>query len=119
VVTALPLQPGSLVFANACSSAGVAVLFGSFNSFGWEFYLRGASVFVGTLGAVPTNYAIEYAENVYAPLFDSSGPITIGQALAKAREKAERKHNIFWLLYCIYGDPDYSVQFRNAPIGKG
>lgn len=118
-VKVMPLQAGSLVFANACSSAGVAVLFGSFNSFGWEFYLRGASVFVGTLGAVPTNYAIEYAENVYAPLFDSNGPITIGQALAKARKKAEKKHNIFWLLYCIYGDPDYSVQFRNAPIGKG
>lgn len=118
-VRVLPLQAGSLVFANACSSAGVAVLFGSFNSFGWEFYLRGASVFVGTLGAVPTNYAIEYAENVYAPLFDSTGPITIGQAIAKAREKAEKKHNIFWLLYCIYGDPDYSVQFQNAPIGKG
>ncbi len=111
-IRALPIQTGSLVFANACSSAGVTVLFGKFNSFGWEFYAAGAAVFIGTLGAVPTKYAIEHAENIYTPLFNSPGPISIGQALTIARKQAEEKQNIFWLLYCVYGDPDYPVRFQ-------
>jgi hypothetical protein len=111
-IRVLPLQAGSLVFVNACSSAAAALLFGSFNSFGWEFYLQGAEVFIGTLGAVPTKYAIEHAENIYAHLFNTSQSLSIGQALARAREEAEKKQNIFWLLYCVYGDPDYSVRFK-------
>src|SRR6266540_1953537 len=39
-IRVLPLQVGSLVFANACSSAAAALLFGTFNSFGWEFYVK-------------------------------------------------------------------------------
>lgn len=108
-VRLLPLQAGTLVFANACSSAAAALLFGTFNSFGWEFYLKGAEVFIGTLGAVPTKYAIEFAEIIYAQLFNAH---SIGQALTKAREEAEKKQNIFWLLYCVYGDPDYVLKLN-------
>jgi hypothetical protein len=108
----LPLQNGTLVFANACSSAAAALLFGTFNSFGWEFYLKGAEVFIGTLGAVPTKYAIEFAETIYTQLFNTQQPVSIGQALIRARGEAEKKQNIFWLLYCVYGDPDYVLKLN-------
>ncbi len=111
-IRVLPLQVGSLVFANACSSAAAALLFGTFNSFGWEFYVKGAEVFIGTLGAVPTKYAIEFAETIYAHLFNTNQSVSVGQALMLARQEAEKKQNIFWLLYCVYGDPDYSVKFK-------
>jgi len=98
----LPLEPGSLVFANACAS-------------GWKFYQRGADAFIGTLGAVPVKYAVNFAEIVYRELFNPDEKITIGQAVAKAKEVAANERNLFWLLYCIYGDPDFSiVQQKNS-----
>ena len=54
----LPLEPGSLVFANACASTVPVLTFGKFSSFGWKFYQRGADAFIGTLGAIPVKYAV-------------------------------------------------------------
>lgn len=103
----LPLKQGSMVFANACSSSAPILKFGRFSSFGWEFYLNGADVFIGTLGAVPITYAISFAEDVYKELF--SGDSNVGQAVLAAKRTATKKRNLFWLFYCIYGDPFYSV----------
>ena len=111
----LPLEPGSLVFANACASTIPVLTFGKFSSFGWKFYQRGADAFIGTLGAVPVKYAVNFAEIVYRELFNPDEKITIGQAVAKAKEVAANERNLFWLLYCIYGDPDFSiVQQKNS-----
>ncbi|TRT73881.1 MAG: CHAT domain-containing protein [Microcystis sp. M_OC_Ca_00000000_S217Cul] len=111
----LPLEPGSLVFANACASTVPVLTFGKFSSFGWKFYQRGADAFIGTLGAVPVKYAFNFAEIVYRELFNPDEKITIGQAVAKAKEVAANERNLFWLLYCIYGDPDFSiVQQKNS-----
>lgn len=111
----LPLEPGSLVFANACASTVPVLTFGKFSSFGWKFYQRGADAFIGTLGAVPVKYAVNFAEIVYRELFNPDEKITIGQAVAKAKEVAANERNLFWLLYCIYGDPDFSiVQQKNS-----
>jgi hypothetical protein len=111
----LPLEPGSLVFANACASTIPVLTFGKFSSFGWKFYQRGANAFIGTLGAVPVKYAVNFAEIVYRELFNPDEKITIGQAVAKAKEVAANERNLFWLLYCIYGDPDFSiVQQKNS-----
>ncbi len=110
----LPLEAGSLVFANACASTVPVLTFGKFSSFGWKFYQRGAAAFIGTLGAVPVKYAVNFAEIVYRELFNRDERITIGQAVARAKEIAASERNLFWLLYCIYGDPDFSiVQQRN------
>ena len=111
----LPLEPGILVFANACASTIPVLTFGKFSSFGWKFYQRGADAFIGTLGAVPVKYAVNFAEIVYRELFNPDEKITIGQAVAKAKEVAANERNLFWLLYCIYGDPDFSiVQQKNS-----
>ena len=106
-VKILPIKPGSLVFANACSSNSPVKTFGDFSNFGWEFYWQGADVFIGTLGIVPAKYAVSFAKNVYRELLREDVKLTIGQAVAKAKEVAAKEHNLFWLLYCIYGDPDF------------
>lgn len=108
-VKELPLCPGGMVFANACASAQPYIAFGKFGSFGWEFYKQGADVFIGTLGPIPTKYAIPFAEMVYDRLTNRTEQSTIGIALANARKEAADQRNLFWLLYCLYGDPDYSM----------
>ncbi|MEM8718809.1 MAG: hypothetical protein AAGE84_05810 [Cyanobacteria bacterium P01_G01_bin.39] len=102
----MPLKPGSFIFANACGSTVPVKAFNEFSSFGWEFYRQGADIFIGTLGIVPTKYAISFAENVYEELLSKDTQITVGQAIASAKKVAAEQHNFFWLLYCIYGDPD-------------
>jgi len=114
-VQELSLRPGGMVFANACASAQPYIAFGKFGSFGWEFYRQGADVFIGTLGPVPTKYAIPFAEAVYEQLVNQKGQLTIGAALANARKEAADRHNLFWLLYCLYGDPDYSISISQQP----
>lgn len=106
----LALEPGSFVFANACASSAPVLTFGKFSNFGWEFYRQGADIFIGTLGAVPAKYAVSFAEAVYRELFQKDTQPTIGQAMAAAKETAAGEHNLFWLLYCIYGEPDLSIQ---------
>jgi hypothetical protein len=103
------------VFANACASAQPYIAFGKFGSFGWEFYRQGADVFIGTLGPVPAKYAIPFAEAVYDQLVSQKGQLMIGAALANARKEAANQHNLFWLLYCLYGDPDYSISISQLP----
>jgi hypothetical protein len=113
-ISRIPLEPGSLVFANACASTVPVLTFGKFSSFGWRFYQRGAAAFIGTLGAVPVKHAVNFAETVYSELFKQDERMTLGQAVAKAKEVAANDRNLFWLLYCIYGDPDFSiVPFEN------
>jgi CHAT domain/WD domain, G-beta repeat len=84
----LPLEPGSLVFVNACASTVPVLTFGKFSSFGWQFYQRGAAVFIGTLGSIPVKHAINFAEIVYRELFNQDERISIGQAVARAKEVA-------------------------------
>jgi len=117
-VEKLSLEPGILVFVNACASSAPVLTFGKFSSFGWEFYRRGARTFVGTLGAVPVKYAVSFAEAVYSELFRKDVKQTIGQAVALAKEAASKERNLFWLFYCIYGDPDFSVEAPDIKGGK-
>ncbi len=112
-VQELPIDPGCLIFANACSSNAPLISFGKFTTFGLEFYLKGAGIYIGTLGAVPIKYAIEFAESVYKELFNENDNITIGEAMAKAKANAANKRNLFWLLYTIYGDPDMTFKIQN------
>jgi len=109
-VQKLLLEPGSFVFANTCTSALPVLTFGRFSSFAWEFYRRGAGVFVGTLGAVPTTHAISFARSVYQELFNGTKKTTVGQALSLAKKAVAKERNLFWMLYCIYGDPDYILK---------
>jgi CHAT domain len=110
-VKQLQIKPGSFVFANACASTvPVQESFSEFTGFGWEFYQEGADIFIGTLGIIPTEYAISFAENVYDGFFRQDVKLTIGEAVANAKRIAASKNNFFWLLYCVYGDPDFCFE---------
>jgi len=116
-VESLSVEPGSLVFANACSSnVPVPTLWG-LNNFGWEFYKIGADVFIGTIGTVPTQYAVLFAENFYRELSSENPKSTVGEAIVKAKaitkvvkakETTKKDYNgLFSLLYCVYGNPNF------------
>lgn len=105
-IKTLPIKPGSFVFANTCYSNSPVQTCGEFSNFGWEFYRRGANTFLGTLGIVPAKYAVSFAEVFYKQLFRKDIKLSIGQAVVEAKKVAANEHNLFWLLYCIYGDPD-------------
>jgi serine/threonine protein kinase len=91
----------SVVFANACTSAAIASFLGQLCNFGWEFYKKGVAAYIGTLGLVPTAYAITFAERFYERLLAGH---TVGESLHYAKSGA-RRQNPFWLLYTLYGDP--------------
>ena len=105
----LHIEPGCLVFANACSSDVPTLNLGKMQGFGWEFYRQGADAFVGTLGTIPTEQAINFAEAVYKELFRTDKKITLAEAIATAKQAAQGERNLFWLLYCIYGNPDFTL----------
>jgi hypothetical protein len=111
-VRVLPLKRGSVVFANSCGSDRALVMFGSFTSFGWEFYRHGADVFIGTLGSVPTAHALYFAEQLYMRLLGNVNGATVGTIVNEARHMAGTKRNLFSLLYCLYGDPDTLIRCR-------
>lgn len=110
MVQELPLKSGCFVFANACTSSTPIEAFCEFTSFGWEFYRHGADIFIGTLGIIPTQHANNFAESLYQELLYEDVKLTIGQAVAKAKKVAAENNNIFWLLYCVYGNPDYMFE---------
>jgi len=98
----LPESRGSLIFANACASAVITSFLGGLCNFGWEFYKKGAVAYIGTLGVVPTEYAVTFAERFYEQLLKEDR--TVGDSLYHAKSTAERG-NPFWLLYTLHGDP--------------
>jgi hypothetical protein len=98
-----------LVFANACCSAAPISSFVGFTNFAWEFYQKGAEVYIGTLAPVPTRYAITFADKFYE-LWLSQNDHSCGKALRSAKLnmkenmiKSGKTFNPFWLFYCQYG----------------
>lgn len=110
-IASLRISPGCFVFVNSCSSSVTSITFSKFNSFGWEFYLKGASVFIGTLGQIPVKYAIQFAKSVFRHLYDNPECKNIGEAVKNARNEAKQNRNIFWLLYSLYGNPETKFSF--------
>lgn len=100
------LKFGCLVFMNSCLSGVPSLTLNRFSSFGWEFYLKGAGAFIGTLGEVPVDYALDFSEKVYGQLKDKSNSRTIGEVLWEAKKESKGAKNIFWMLYSLYGDPE-------------
>jgi CHAT domain len=101
--TEFRLKEGSVVFANACNSATAVPQFGEFLSFGWEFYRKGAAVFIGTLGTVPIDAALAFANAFYSVLVnDKDGDISLAFRTAKNETDND---SLVHLLYCFYGNP--------------
>lgn len=110
-VRLLPVQPGLVVFANACDSTFPTVAFGKFKNFGWQFYLKGASVFIGTLGRVPEEGAMVFSKLLYDEL-RSAKDNRLGPAMKRAKDQYKATgNNPFWLLYVMFGDPRLQVKF--------
>ena len=100
----LPPIADSIVFANACTSACPTSFQGEACNFGWLFYEKGVAAYIGTLGLVPTGYAVAFAERFYQSLLQGK---TVGESLhyAKTSGSEDERENPFWLLYTLYGDP--------------
>ncbi len=100
----LNLKWGAVVFANACSSGATDMLLAEFQSFGREFYYAGARPFIGTLGPVPEEQAVDFSR-IFYKFFATEG-FPAGQAMRMAREEAATKFKRpVWLFYCLYGSP--------------
>jgi hypothetical protein len=104
------IKRGSLIFANSCGSGAARLQFGEFLSFGWEFYLKGSSVFIGTLGTVRSDSAIAFAAAFYDALIDGArGDICAAYRQAKSVVRASGASH---LLYCLYGNPRRFPRFN-------
>jgi predicted phosphodiesterase len=97
------IKNGSIVFSNACHSSSSDVIFGDFTNFGWEFYRKGTALFIGTIGTIPTEYAIEFSGNFYKWLLQSN--VGAANAFREAKREMNKKNNFFHLLYCLYANP--------------
>lgn len=109
-VSELDLKRGTLVFANACNSAVPVLVLNDFVTFAWEFYQKGAEIFIGTLAEVPVSYALPFAESVYEHFFEQNNSQEIDRAINIAKESIKNSNNLFCLLYCIYGNPDSQAE---------
>lgn len=109
----LGLKWGTVVFANACSSAEPQLLLADFGGFGREFYYAGARPFIGTLAPVPEDDAIEFARLFYEQ-FALAG-LPAGHALRRAKEEsAKRLKRPTWVFYCLYGNPSVVRRWSEA-----
>ena len=97
------LQRHCVVFANACHSASPEPQFGDFTSFAQEFYRKGARVFIGTLAAVPTDAALQFAQRFYDVLFTGNGASVVHAYACARRSKGDAGATD--LLYCFFGNP--------------
>lgn len=93
------VKPGSVVFVNACESTASAAIFDHFDSFGAEFFHKGAAVYIGTLGKVSVQRAVAFANAFYCDLRTS-------RSIAHAFEQARLAQPRIAMLYAFYGDPD-------------
>ncbi len=111
-VQTLDLKPGAVVFANACSSAQSSLMLAELENIGFEFYLRGARPFLGTLGPVPRDDALCIARLFYAAFIGEG--LSAGEALAKTRREAAKVlKRPTWMFYCLIGPASAR---RVAPI---
>lgn len=66
--TDFEIKRGSLVFANACGSNSGQLTLEGFITFGEVFLSKGAKYFIGTLGTIPTELAIQFSHYFYDEL---------------------------------------------------
>ncbi|NUL02540.1 CHAT domain-containing protein [Streptomyces lunaelactis] len=100
------------MFFNACRPAGEIDWFGE--SLGWapQFLQAGAGAFIGTLWAVRSESALEFADAFYDSLIAEE--LSLGEASLAARQAISGQHgDPSWLTYAVYGSPaTYSPHHR-------
>ena len=100
-----------LVFSNTCIANNANPLFSNFFIFAEEFLYRGAGYFIGTLGTIPPEQALKFANNFYKEL-SSYGEIPPAFIGAKHYMKKEniRTH----ILYFFYTNSEISQSIMKA-----
>jgi len=109
------LQPGCIVFANACQSSEKTAVLCELIGFGPKFCAGGASAFIGTLDRIHNGTAVQCAEKFYRQLFSGD---EIGKALLAAKQvpfKGEDIISLAPLLYSLYGNPLVTVELPEQP----
>jgi hypothetical protein len=102
-----------LVFLNACRTAGAIP--GLTRTMGWakQFMAAGAGAFLGSLWAVRSSAAQQFAGAFYESFVTDGLPL--GQATLQARRRiASDDGDPTWLAYTIYGNPAATVAVREA-----
>lgn len=97
-----------LVFLNACRTAGEVP--GLMHMMGWarQFMGAGAGAFIGSLWAVRSSSAREFADEFYRALVAEGKPL--GAASQHARQAISADGgDPTWLAYTIYGNPSATV----------
>jgi hypothetical protein len=98
---------GTLVFFNACRSAGQIPFFGGTMGWAHQFVRAGAGAFIGTHWPVRSASARAFADAFYQALVEGEGPQTLGAAALTARQSvAQDLGDPTWLAYAVYGDAD-------------
>jgi hypothetical protein len=101
--TGRALRSHPLVFLNACRSAGASYEYTRLMGWASGFMGAGAGAFVGTLWAVPSGPAREFAESFYDACLGERLPL--GAAVHAARTAIRTPGDPTWLAYTVYGDP--------------
>lgn len=105
------LQPGCIIFANACISSKTTTFISQRLGFGPDACANGAGAFIGTLDLVPELEAVVFAEAFYEKLFSG---LEIGAALRAVRQYPFRvggETSLVPLLYSLYGNPYEKARF--------
>jgi hypothetical protein len=98
-----------LIFLNACRSAGEVHGLSDLSGWASQFLRAGAGAFIGTLWAVRSGTAREFAQEFYR-LLNGPEPQPLGSAvLAARRSVAEESGDPTWLAYTVYGNPFATV----------
>jgi len=96
-----------LVFMNACRTADRAASYTSLDGWADAFVQAGAGAFIGSLWEVRDTTAGRLAQAFYTALLDDERPVTLREAIQRAREAVrDEAGDPTWLGYTVYGNPD-------------
>jgi CHAT domain-containing protein len=100
------LRSGSVVFINACHSAGAVDGFVNLSGWAHKFLAAGAAAFIGTNWAVRTSASSEFAASLYEQLTRGAA---LGTAAHRARQSLRSGEDPSWLAYSVYGSAAATV----------
>jgi CHAT domain-containing protein len=102
-----------LVFLNACRSAGEVAWFSRMNSWATNFVEAGAGAFIGSLWAVRSSAARNFAEAFYKQFVQEGQPLGTSSLLAR-QAVSHDGGDPTWLAYSVYGNPAAVINREEA-----
>ena len=96
------LQPGTLVFVNACSSAAATFSPAGLTTFGGSFIQSGAAAYIGTLAPVTKRLALAFAREFFDAHLGQGR--SVPESVFLARRALAGDPDPTWTLYAVYGD---------------